>query len=88
MRSILYIVGTELAAFSTWQERIINLLRDNPGVSLSLSDIADAMALPVEDLAVYLEDLAARGLVINYGDPAEHEQQRGQHARITRNSLW
>jgi hypothetical protein len=50
-------------------ERIINLLRDNPGVSLPLSDIADATAQPVEDLAVYLEDLAERGLVIQSTTP-------------------
>ena len=50
-------------------ERIINLLRDNPGVSLPLSDIADATAQPVENLASYLEDLAARGLVIQSTTP-------------------
>jgi hypothetical protein len=64
-------------------ERIINLLRDNPGVSLPLSDIADATAQPVEDLAVYLEDLAARGIVIHattpdgvdvYAFPAEYQR--------------
>jgi hypothetical protein len=50
-------------------ERIINLLRDNPGVSLPLSDIADATAQPIENLAVYLEDLARRGLVIQSTTP-------------------
>jgi hypothetical protein len=64
-------------------ERIINLLRDNPGVSLTLSDIADATAQPVEDLAVYLEDLATRGIVIHettldgmdvYAFPAEYQR--------------
>jgi hypothetical protein len=64
-------------------EQIINLLRDNPGVSLPLSAIADATAQPVEDLAVYLEDLAARGVVINettpdgvdvYAFPAEYQR--------------
>ena len=38
-------------------ERIINLLRNNPGVSMPLGDIADGTELPVEDLAVYLEEL-------------------------------
>jgi len=38
-------------------ERIINLLRNNPGVSMTLSDIADGTELPVEDLAVYMEEL-------------------------------
>ncbi|HEU5100660.1 MAG TPA: hypothetical protein VFU22_16635 [Roseiflexaceae bacterium] len=50
-------------------ERIINLLRDNPGVSMPLSDIANATAQPVEDMAVYLEDLAERGLVIQTTTP-------------------
>jgi hypothetical protein len=45
-------------------EQIINLLRDNPGVSMRLSAIADATAQPVEDVAVYLLDLAERGIVI------------------------
>ena len=38
-------------------ERIINLLRDNPGVSMTLSDIADGTDLVVEDVAVYMEEL-------------------------------
>jgi hypothetical protein len=50
-------------------EQIINVLRDNPGVSLPLSDIADAVAQPVEDLAAYLEDLATRGLVTQSTTP-------------------
>jgi len=50
-------------------EQIINLLRDNPGVSQTLSDIANATAQPVEDLASYLEDLATRGLVIHSTTP-------------------
>jgi hypothetical protein len=45
-------------------EAIINLLRDNPGVSMSLGMIADEMALPVEDLAVYLEELVSHDLAI------------------------
>jgi hypothetical protein len=38
-------------------ERIINLLRNNPGLSMILSDISDGTELPVEDLAVYKEEL-------------------------------
>lgn len=38
-------------------ERIINLLRNNPGVSMTLSDIADGTDLVVEDVAVYMEEL-------------------------------
>ncbi len=38
-------------------ERIINLLRNNPGLSMTLSDISDGTDLPVEDLAVYKEEL-------------------------------
>jgi len=45
-------------------EAIINLLRDNPGVGMPLSTIADETGLPVEDLAAYLEDLAARTMVL------------------------
>jgi hypothetical protein len=39
-------------------ERIINLLRDNPGVSLTLTDISDMLAIPVEELAAHLEELS------------------------------
>ncbi|HMQ33035.1 MAG TPA: hypothetical protein PKD53_20055 [Chloroflexaceae bacterium] len=42
-------------------ERIINFLRDNPGVSLTLIDLSDALKIPVEDLAAYLEDLSREG---------------------------
>jgi DNA-binding IclR family transcriptional regulator len=41
-------------------ELIINTLRDNPGVEMTLGDIADATGLPVEDLGAYLEDLSDR----------------------------
>jgi hypothetical protein len=39
-------------------DRIINLLRDNPGVSMTLSDISNMLSIPVEDLAAYLEELS------------------------------
>jgi hypothetical protein len=65
-------------------ERIINLLRDNPGVSLTLGDIGDMLAIPVEELAVYLEelstgdgpllhDLAPDGVDL-YSFPAEYQR--------------
>jgi DNA-binding IclR family transcriptional regulator len=64
-------------------ERIVNLLRDNPGVSQTLADIADATEQPVENVAAYLEDLAGHGLVIHdttpdgvdvYSFPAEYQR--------------
>jgi len=45
-------------------ERIINLLRDNPGVELTLGDISDQTGLPVEELAAHLEDLTDRGMLL------------------------
>jgi putative phosphoribosyl transferase len=42
-------------------EQIINLLRDNPGVSMTLGDISDALGVPVEDVAAFTEELVARG---------------------------
>lgn len=40
-----------------YAERIISLLRNNPGVSMTLSEIADGTALPLEDVAAYMEEL-------------------------------
>jgi hypothetical protein len=45
-------------------EQIINTLRDNPGVEMTLSDIADATGLPVEDLGAHLEELIDHDLLI------------------------
>lgn len=39
-------------------ERIVNLLRDNPGVSLTMIDISDMLKIPVEELAAHLEELS------------------------------
>jgi len=50
-------------------ERIINLLRDNPGVSMTLADISDETDLPVEDLAVYLAELTEHNLIVNDTTP-------------------
>ncbi len=45
-------------------ELLINLLRNNPGVDMTLADISDATSLPVPELAAQLEDLAARHMLI------------------------
>jgi predicted ArsR family transcriptional regulator len=50
-------------------ELIVNLLRDNPGVSMTLADIADETGLAVEDLAAHLEDLVSHHLVIREVTP-------------------
>jgi DNA-binding IclR family transcriptional regulator len=44
-------------------ETIINLLRDNPGVAMTLADISDQTTLPVDEIAAHLEDLDAHQLV-------------------------
>ena len=44
-------------------ETIINLLRDNPGVDMTLADISDAMDIPVEELGAHLDELVDHGLV-------------------------
>ena len=38
-------------------ETIINLLRENPGVAMTLGDIADATTIPSDELAAHLEEL-------------------------------
>jgi DNA-binding IclR family transcriptional regulator len=50
-------------------ELIINLLRDNPGVDMTLSDISDQIGLPVDELAAYLEDLQSRGVIVKDTTP-------------------
>ena len=44
-------------------ELIINLLRDNPGVSMTLADIEDETNLPVEELAAHLVELVDHGVI-------------------------
>ncbi len=44
-------------------ELIINLLRDNPGVSMTLADIEDETNLPVEELAAHLVELVDHGVL-------------------------
>jgi len=68
-------------------EQIVNLLRDNPGVEMTLGDIADQTGLPAAELAAYLEELVDHGLALKstsadgfdtYSFPAEY--QRGSTA--------
>ena len=44
-------------------EMIINLLRDNPGVSMTLADIGDETNLPVDELAAHLEELVEHAVL-------------------------
>jgi predicted transcriptional regulator len=44
-------------------ELIINLLRDNPGVSLTLGDISDETGIPVEELGAHLQELEDHKLI-------------------------
>ncbi len=50
-------------------ELIINLLRNNPGVSMTLGEIADETGLPAEDVGAYLADLANRPFVVQDTTP-------------------
>jgi hypothetical protein len=43
---------------------ILTLLRDNPGVSMTLSMIADETDLPIEDIAAYFEDLGSQEVIV------------------------
>lgn len=45
-------------------ETIVNLLRDNPGVHMTLGDIADETGLPVDELGANLEDLISHNLIV------------------------
>jgi hypothetical protein len=47
-------------------ELIINLLRNNPGVDMTLGDIGDQTGLPVEVLAAHLASLVS-GRKIEHG---------------------
>ncbi len=46
-------------------EMIINLLRDNPGVPMTLADISDETGLPADELGAHLEELLSHGLILN-----------------------
>jgi DNA-binding MarR family transcriptional regulator len=75
---------------SAQAEQIVNTLRNNPGVSMTLADIADATGIELPDLAAHLEELAEHNLVIKetavdgfdtYRFP--HEYQRGSTGNAT-----
>jgi len=68
-------------------ETIINLLRDNPGVTMTLADIGDQTTLPVDEIAAHLDELVQHKLVEHeltpdgfdvYRFPADY--QRGTQA--------
>ena len=44
-------------------ELIINLLRNHPGVDMTLGDISDQTALPLDTLAAFLADLVPRRML-------------------------
>ena len=44
-------------------ETIINYLRDNPGVDMTLGDISDGTDLPVDELAAHLTELVSRNML-------------------------
>ncbi len=44
-------------------ELVINLLRNNPGVDMTLGDIGDQTGLPIEALGAYLADLVSRRML-------------------------
>lgn len=45
-------------------ELIVNFLRNNPGVSMTLAQLSDELTIPVADLGAYLEELDSHNLVI------------------------
>ena len=45
-------------------ETIIDLLRDNPGVSMTLADIGDATTVPIDELAANLEEFVDHALIV------------------------
>jgi DNA-binding IclR family transcriptional regulator len=71
-------------------EQIIYLLRDNPGVEMTLGDIADETGLPTAELAAHLEELNDHGLVLKatttdgfdtYSFPADFQRGATPNAR-------
>jgi hypothetical protein len=71
-------------------ELIINTLRDNPGVDMTLADLSDLTAIPVDELAAYCADLASRVLIEHETTPDgfdvyrfPDEYQRGSTANST-----
>jgi hypothetical protein len=75
---------------SAQAELIINTLRDNPGVSMTLADLSDATSIELPELAAHLEELVADNLVFKdtttdgfdtYRFPQEY--QRGSTGNAT-----
>ena len=57
-------------------EILINLLRNNPGVNMTLSDISDQTGLPVPELAAHLEDLVSHHILIKELTPDNFDVYR------------
>jgi hypothetical protein len=47
---------------STRAEQLINLLRDNPGVSMTLGDLSDQTDIPIEEIGAHMEELVDHNL--------------------------
>lgn len=50
-------------------ELIVNLLRDNPGINMTLGDISEQTDLPVEELGAHLDELVDHMLVERESTP-------------------
>lgn len=59
----------EINLSSARAQQIINLLRDNPGVSMTLSDISDATGIRVAELAAHLEELNSHHIILHEQTP-------------------
>ena len=68
-------------------ETIINVLRDNPGIEMTLSMISDNTAIPVEDLAVYLKELEDNQKVLRTTTPDGHAVYRFPPAYRTQSKI-
>jgi DNA-binding IclR family transcriptional regulator len=64
-------------------EQLINLLRDNPGVSMTLGDLADETGIPIDEIGAHMEELIDHNLVVkdtsddgvdSYNFPAEYQR--------------
>ncbi|KAB8141315.1 hypothetical protein F8S13_19665 [Chloroflexia bacterium SDU3-3] len=45
-------------------ERVVGLLRDNPGCALTVREVAESIGLNADEARAYLDDLAAHRLAI------------------------
>ena len=64
-------------------EQLINLLRDNPGVSMTLGDLSDETGIPIDEIGAHMEELVDHNLVLKdtaddgvdtYSFPAEYQR--------------